>query len=202
MNAQHTPGRLFVLPKHPDTFHAETPGGRGLRVGEASSCRTKAEDYANARRLVACWNACEGISTDDLEAHSVNIINKLHDDAAKRVLSERDEPLEALKRLESANARRLAACWNWCDGQDTDGLELSVSIGRTAKHFIDEAYAKELKLIAQRGELLEALKECESRISLMIERDDHKLLDVVAQRKARTLIAKHQPPATPAAKTS
>lgn len=62
---------------------------------------------------------------------------------------------------DEANARRLVACWNWCEGQDTDGLELSTKIGRTAKDFITEAYAKELELIAQRDELLAALKLAE-----------------------------------------
>lgn len=56
------------------------------------------------------------------------------------------------------DARRLVACWNWCEGQETEGLELSIKIGRTAKDFINEAYTKELTLIAQRDELLAALK--------------------------------------------
>lgn len=51
----------------------------------------------DARRLVACWNACEGIDTEDLEAANVSIIHKLHDDASKRVLAQRDELLEALE---------------------------------------------------------------------------------------------------------
>lgn len=92
-----------------ETSHIEK---RSARLGDGPvgsyvefPCRFKvngqsgARSLENARRLVACWNACEGIETDDIEAHSVNIIHKLHDDAAKRVLSERDELLAALKEL-------------------------------------------------------------------------------------------------------
>lgn len=59
-----------------------------------------------------------------------------------------------------ANARRLVACWNYCDGLDTDGMETAAKIDRPIKRYIDEAYAKELDLLAQRDELLAALKDC------------------------------------------
>ena len=40
------------------------------------------------RRLMLCFQACEGIDTEDLEAGSVSIIEKLHDQAAKQTLAE------------------------------------------------------------------------------------------------------------------
>jgi len=35
------------------------------------------EQEANARRLVACWNACDGISTSDLEMDNVMFVAAL-----------------------------------------------------------------------------------------------------------------------------
>lgn len=61
--------------------------------------QVSASQAAYLERMAACWNACEGIDTDDLEAGSVSIIEKLHDDAAKLVRSERDDLLEAMKRI-------------------------------------------------------------------------------------------------------
>lgn len=86
-----TPGRLKM--QHPHE------GERGWEIafepGLQQVCQNVTE--ANARRLVACWNASEGIDTEDLEAGSVNIIDKLHDDAARLVLQQRNELLKALK---------------------------------------------------------------------------------------------------------
>jgi hypothetical protein len=57
-------------------------------------------------------------------------------------------------RTTEANARRLVACWNACDGYDTDALEsedlMTLFQCRTISRLMD---AK-----AQRDELLEALK--------------------------------------------
>ena len=52
---------------------------------------TKAEE--NSRRLTACWNACEGISTENLEDNKP-IIELANDYNA--VLKQRDELLAAL----------------------------------------------------------------------------------------------------------
>lgn len=68
-------------------------------------------------------------------------------------------PSIAFKKMPAeANARRLAACWNYCEGLDTDGMETATKIGQPIKAFIDEALVKELELIAQRDELLAALQ--------------------------------------------
>lgn len=64
MTTQHTQGRLKV--QHP---HA---GNRGYEIafepGIEQVCQNVTE--ANARRLVACWNALDGISTAEIEAAS------------------------------------------------------------------------------------------------------------------------------------
>lgn len=61
MNAQHTPGRIR---------YDYEPGycGELLRANGTSLCSFADEPTEDdARRLVACWNACEGVSTENLE---------------------------------------------------------------------------------------------------------------------------------------
>ena len=69
MAAEYTKGELYTLPNYPDTVHAKT-GSRGRRICDTTSFGSKAENEANARRIAACWNACEGISTTSLEVWS------------------------------------------------------------------------------------------------------------------------------------
>lgn len=57
----------------------------------------KAQSEANARRIVACVNACEGISTEALK-HRGHLL-KAEDSTAQRLNAERAELLEALKGL-------------------------------------------------------------------------------------------------------
>ena len=54
------------------------------------------EAEANARRLVACWNACEGIATDELEeiARTGGMLGPREDVA--KIAEQRDELREAL----------------------------------------------------------------------------------------------------------
>lgn len=51
---------------------------------------------ANARRLVACWNACDGIGTEELEAGSI-----------QKLREQRDELLAALKAIRNASSHVL-----------------------------------------------------------------------------------------------
>lgn len=69
------------------------------------------ERNANARRLVACWNACEGLTTENLE--SVLTVGdtlasrfKARDDIESDLTKQRDELLVALK-----DARELVDDW-------------------------------------------------------------------------------------------
>lgn len=68
-----------------------------------------------------------------------------------------------------ANSRRLAACWNYCEGLDTEGMERAVEMKRPAKVFTDESTKKELELLAQRDALLAALKDVRSDLFMQIE---------------------------------
>ena len=61
--AQHTPGRLTVS-KRP----REIVDANGMFVADCSTVMQHGRDRGNARRLVACWNALEGIPTEQLEA--------------------------------------------------------------------------------------------------------------------------------------
>ena len=61
MSAEHTPGRVKV--QHP---HA---GERGYEVAFEPGLEQLCQDItdANARRLVACWNALQDFSTEEIE---------------------------------------------------------------------------------------------------------------------------------------
>lgn len=56
---------------------------------------------ADARRLVACWNACNGITTERLEDLGRPLMQHLigADERAGRMVKERDELLESLEAL-------------------------------------------------------------------------------------------------------
>lgn len=60
MRAEHTPGRVILFTQYGDhEIRSET--GELIAVSVS-------HQHANARRLVACWNACEKASTEDLES--------------------------------------------------------------------------------------------------------------------------------------
>ena len=94
MSAQHTQGRVKV--QHP---HA---GERGYEVafepGLEQLCQNITE--ANARRLAACWNACDGISTEALEVPGI-IQQRIESACGElyEVKRQRDELLAALRMV-------------------------------------------------------------------------------------------------------
>ncbi|WP_101048889.1 hypothetical protein [Macromonas nakdongensis] len=96
MSTQHTPGRLVAEELDQDadyTFVIRQIDGDPYPLPVADCNRP-----ADARRLVACWNACEMVSTEDLEA-----LTRPADVSwactIDRLVRERDELLEALKRI-------------------------------------------------------------------------------------------------------
>ena len=90
MSAQHTQGRVKV--QHPDA------GERGWEVAFEPGLERLCADIteANARRLVACWNALQDFSTEALE-HRSHLL-KAEDDQIAMLTTQRDELLEALKK--------------------------------------------------------------------------------------------------------
>ena len=96
MSAQHTQGRVKV--QHP---HA---GERGWEVAFEPGLEQLCQDIteANARRIAACWNACEGLSIEALEDDAPR---KLREDR-DLILAQRNELLAALKEVVSAEEAR------------------------------------------------------------------------------------------------
>ncbi len=90
---KHTPGSLIAA----ETRNEYDQVIRGQDGGPVAlvlmAGYTKAEGRANARRLVACWNACEGIPTAALEDGVVG------------------EMLEALENLENDNGIMPDTAW-------------------------------------------------------------------------------------------
>jgi hypothetical protein len=101
--SEHTPGRLVVR------------GGYSIYTADdktpvADTCLTNSvpdNDEANARRLAAAWNACEGLPTDDLEACPDGGLFHLADHANQLAI-ERD-------RLSAINAELLEALSFYAD---------------------------------------------------------------------------------------
>jgi len=71
MSAAHTPDRVVAVD---GAYVAEVRSAKDGRVVARISSRgtlhISQEERDDARRLAACWNACEGISTDELEARA------------------------------------------------------------------------------------------------------------------------------------
>lgn len=92
MSAQHTLGRLVVR----GGYSIYTTDGTPV----ADTCLTASvpqNDEANARRLVACWNACNGIPVEVLEAVPSGPAGLLPMYA--RLQNQRDELLAALEKI-------------------------------------------------------------------------------------------------------
>lgn len=92
--AKHTPGRLLSV----GAIIEDADGGTVAYITEAAELTPRQK--ANQRRLVACWNACEGLHTESLERgpaladQIVDALNRAH--AAE---TQRDELLEALEQM-------------------------------------------------------------------------------------------------------
>lgn len=106
MSEQHTPGKLRLErdPMHFDSMSSIRGGEHREHLGPPDELMIEVGGWspaqeANARRLAACWNALDGISTSQIEAaaRSGSIAYALH-----KVISQREELLEALKKAEAA----------------------------------------------------------------------------------------------------
>ncbi len=110
MSGQHTPGRLTHAPQ------VGKPGHCHLAQifdadGQSLACLDSTVDpevaTQRARRLAACWNACEGISTPELEVDNVTFTAMLRERDELR--AQRDELLEALRDALSV-CRSVSIC--------------------------------------------------------------------------------------------
>ena len=101
MSEQHTPGRLKNV-KH--SIYSDAGYSIALTLLTRSSLGEE-HDEANARRLVACWNACDGLSTEHIEAIGTRgdtLAGMLlaFRESESELMAQRNELLEALKHIE------------------------------------------------------------------------------------------------------
>lgn len=94
MSAQHTQERLEVEDATNEDGRAYlTIKGKRLALGAIFNLQLRGNTLNDARRLAACWNACDGISTEHLERHGLpDFAQKISD-----LVAQRDELLAALK---------------------------------------------------------------------------------------------------------
>jgi hypothetical protein len=93
----HTEGKLHYQEESDAYTHiARDVNGRIIFSTPQGS---KGTDEANARRLVACWNACEGLPQDALDGGWTAAGISQY---AKRLEGERDELMGALKQCQEA----------------------------------------------------------------------------------------------------
>lgn len=148
MSAQHTPGRLTVAVEifdndgMPETALQALGGAATVAVALDFGSNNPGMREANARRLVACWNACEGIDTEYLEG----------DDSlphyARRLMAQRDELLAELERERESRKTAQMRLHDEYERRSKTGLQHNMEKSR---------------LMRQRDELLAALKVAISR---------------------------------------
>lgn len=103
MSTEHTQGRLEVADGRRIGVVLPNEVGGGfdshcVALAQDSGGRLNAE--ANARRLVACWNACDGVGTDLLEQYPAPFTE---------LRTQRDQLLAALKDVLSTHSAECKA---------------------------------------------------------------------------------------------
>lgn len=88
----HAPGPWNIYPNAHDDFVIRKMFPDGLESHSIARCHSGA---ANARRIVACANACEGIDTEYLEKYGLPGFAKQISD----LVEQRDQLLEALRPI-------------------------------------------------------------------------------------------------------
>ena len=118
MTTQHTPGKLkLTFGKELQwDYMLDAQGEKSIAYFRHYKPMTKKEGKANARRLVACWNALEGLSTGKIDA--IAAIGGFPG-AVGELMAQRDELLAALTKT-------LEEGIGWFEdstGQDPSNLE-------------------------------------------------------------------------------
>ncbi|WP_320153010.1 hypothetical protein [uncultured Tolumonas sp.] len=106
---KHTPEPWFYDENRPANFYSDDD--TGSIIGECGRYafvkRSDDERRANARRIVACVNACEGSTTEDLERLGKDFVAPLIN-----LIDQRDELLTAITEAENIavdSIRRMRA---------------------------------------------------------------------------------------------
>lgn len=96
MSTQHTQGPLIVWPDNNRRFQV----GPSTNYTVAQMMQTPLHNQeANARRLVACWNACEGLSTEALERLGTLDRARVELDVIRaQAIAQRDELLNEMRQ--------------------------------------------------------------------------------------------------------
>lgn len=107
MSTQHTQGLLHVAGQDKVQIRSDKH-----QIAKAWSFAGKT-GQENARRLVACWNACEGIGTDFLEniamtGDTLASRFKARDETERKLAAQRDELLAVLKDWVAGDAEAIA----------------------------------------------------------------------------------------------
>lgn len=108
MTTQHTQGRLHIVEsdEHWGRINGNITSDNGEMLGSIW-CGTSSQNREDARRLVACWNACNGLSTEHME--NIDMLGETlagrfeaFRESERELIVQRDELLAALKLL-----------WHW-----------------------------------------------------------------------------------------
>lgn len=134
---KHTPEPWAVDPSD----QREICPAADMQFGIASACNVDPSEtpgkwffgpqsQANARRIVACVNICEGISTEDLEQHSDVVSAQL---ATEYTLQQQNEDL--LTALEEVSASLAWVALGQCRAMEDQPImppEMAIELARAA----------------------------------------------------------------------
>lgn len=141
--AKHTPG-LLVVSEEGSGFGIENSDGKPIaqaqKVMADTLYRGVKERQANARRLAACWNACEGLDTELLEnilmlGDTLKSRFAARDQIEKELQAQHDDLLEALKLITKvyAGVRETLASRYPGDGWSKDSMSIDQAHAAIAK---------------------------------------------------------------------
>jgi hypothetical protein len=100
MSTSHTPGPLIVAP---DGFRLWSESASKIVAFTATNNKSRTQEAAeNARRLAACWNACEeaGLSTQILESGYLEAMLEMS--GTPTPIDQAEAALEAMERQRKA----------------------------------------------------------------------------------------------------
>lgn len=105
MSAMHTPGPLKIAGRETRGLPHTLVASRTLLFRVYSEAYGDMDqEVANARRLVACWNVCDGMSTESLELMPGQFFKPPYQRLAE-LEAQRDELLDALLPFASVDLR-------------------------------------------------------------------------------------------------